>query len=166
MSGDGNAADHGPAHRTVELAVAAGIGLFAIIVVIGALQAGIGWGFEGPKAGFFPFIIGLILLGASVINLWHGLQGSATKVFSQWSELHQVWAVTWPIALFVAIIPFIGIYFAAVMLIAFFMMRISSYGLVRTALVAICVPLITFIVFERWFLVALPKGPIEAYLGY
>lgn len=166
MSGDGNTADHGPAHRTVELAVAAGIGLFAIIVIYGALKAGIGWGFEGPKAGFFPFIIGLILLGASGVNLWHGWQGSATKVFSQWDELKQVWAVTWPIALFVAIIPYIGIYFAAALLIAFFMMRISSYGPIRTALVAISVPLITFIVFERWFLVALPKGPIEAYLGY
>lgn len=166
MSGDGNAADQGPAHRTVELAVAAAIGLFAIIVIFGALQAGIGWGFEGPKAGFFPFIIGLILLVATVVNIWHGWQGSTTKVFSQWGELQQVWSVTWPIAVFVAIIPFIGIYFAAAMLIAFFMMRISSYGPIRTALVSICVPLITFIVFERWFLVALPKGPIEAMLGY
>jgi putative tricarboxylic transport membrane protein len=166
MSGDGNTAAQGPAHRTVELAVAAGIGLFGIIVVYGALQAGIGWGFEGPKAGFFPFIMGVILLGATAVNIWNGLQSSKTKIFAETDQLKQVWAVTWPIAIYIAIIPFIGIYFASMLLIAFFMMRISNYGPVRTALIAILVPLLTFVVFERWFLVALPKGPIEAMLGY
>jgi putative tricarboxylic transport membrane protein len=32
--------------------------------------------------------------------------------------------------------------------------------------VAIGVPLAFFVVFERWFLVPLPKGPIEAALGF
>ncbi len=166
MSGDGNTADQGPAHRTIELAVAAGIGIFAILVVYGALQAGIGWGFEGPKAGFFPFIMGTILIVATAVNIWHGLQGSSTKVFADWSSLKQVGAVTVPIAVYIALIPYIGIYIASAILIAYFMLRISSYGIVRTAIVSISVPLITFLVFERWFLVALPKGPLEAMLGY
>jgi hypothetical protein len=34
-----------------------------------------------------------------------------------------------------------------------------------TASVAIGVPLFFFFVFERWFLVLLPKGPIEAMFG-
>jgi putative tricarboxylic transport membrane protein len=42
----------GPTHRAVEIAVAGGISVFAIIVIIGSLQVGIGWGAEGPKAGF------------------------------------------------------------------------------------------------------------------
>ena len=166
MSGDGNTASHGPAHRKVELANAAAIGLFGIIVVYGALQAGIGWGFEGPKAGFFPFIIGVILIGATCVNLWNGLQTSSSKVFSEWDELKRVWDVTWPIAVFIALVPYIGIYFASAVLIAYFMMRISDYGIGRTAIVALSVPFVTFLVFERWFLVALPKGPIEAMFGY
>lgn len=166
MSGDGNTASHGPAHRKVELATAAAIGLFGIIVVYGALQAGIGWGFEGPKAGFFPFIIGVILIGATGVNLWNGLQTSKSKVFSEWSELNQVWAVTWPIAIYIALIPYLGIYVASAILIIFFMMRIGSYGILRSAIIALCVPLVTFLVFERWFLVALPKGPLEAMFGY
>jgi len=32
--------------------------------------------------------------------------------------------------------------------------------------VAIGVPLVFFLVFERWFLVPLPKGPIEQLLGF
>jgi putative tricarboxylic transport membrane protein len=32
--------------------------------------------------------------------------------------------------------------------------------------VAIGMPIVTFVVFERWFLVPLPKGPIEEFLGF
>ncbi len=166
MSGDGNAANEGPSHRTIELVTAAGMGVFGIIVVYGALIAGIGWGFEGPKAGFFPFIIGICLIGATAINIWNGLQTSKTKIFAEWDQLKQVGAVTIPIVVYIALIPLLGIYVSSTLLIAYFMMRISSYGPVRTAIIAIAVPLITFIVFERWFLVALPKGPLEAMLGY
>ena len=69
MTGGGNATDKGPTQRSVELATALLIGAFAVLVIYGSLLAGIGWGFEGPKAGFFPFYIGLIILGATVVNL-------------------------------------------------------------------------------------------------
>jgi hypothetical protein len=32
--------------------------------------------------------------------------------------------------------------------------------------VALGVPLVFFFVFERWFVVPLPKGPLEALLGF
>lgn len=166
MSGDGNAANEGPAHRNIEIGTAVAMGVFGAIVVYGALRAGIGWGFEGPRAGFFPFIVGVSLLAATVVNLWHALQGSRTKVFAEWDQLKQVGSVTIPIAIYIALIPFIGIYIGSMILIAYFMMRISDYGPIRTALVAVLVPLLTFIVFERWFLVALPKGPVEALFGF
>ena len=31
---------------------------------------------------------------------------------------------------------------------------------------ALGIPLATFLVFERWFLVPMPKGPLEAWLGF
>ncbi|MBI2211978.1 MAG: hypothetical protein HYU47_15510 [Deltaproteobacteria bacterium] len=31
---------------------------------------------------------------------------------------------------------------------------------------SIAVPVITFLIFETWFLVPMPKGPVEAWLGY
>jgi len=34
------------------------------------------------------------------------------------------------------------------------------------ALVSVAFPVVTFIVFERWFLVPMPKGPLEDWLGY
>jgi hypothetical protein len=32
--------------------------------------------------------------------------------------------------------------------------------------VAVGVPVVTFVIFEKWFLVPLPKGPIEELLGF
>jgi len=46
------------------------------------------------------------------------------------------------------------------------MLRHGKHGAALTAAVSLGVPLFFFLVFERWFLVALPKGPLEAYFGY
>jgi hypothetical protein len=46
------------------------------------------------------------------------------------------------------------------------MKRLGNYRWPRIAAIAIGVPLVTFVVFERWFLVPLPKGPIEYWLGF
>ena len=35
-----------------------------------------------------------------------------------------------------------------------------------TALAFVPRIVVTFVIFERWFLVPLPKGPLEAWLGY
>ena len=43
---------------------------------------------------------------------------------------------------------------------------LGRYTWVLTLGVAIAVPLIAFLLFERWFLVPLPKGPIEEMLGF
>ncbi len=36
--------------------------VFGAIVIVGSMQAGIDWGAEGPRAGFFPFYIGIAIV--------------------------------------------------------------------------------------------------------
>ena len=36
--------------------------VFGAIVIVGSLQVGINWGAEGPRAGFFPFYLGLLII--------------------------------------------------------------------------------------------------------
>ena len=43
---------------------------------------------------------------------------------------------------------------------------LGGYGWALITAIALGVPLFAFLVFERWFLVPLPKGPIEALLGF
>lgn len=157
----------GPTHRSVEIGVAAFTALFALIVMAGSIQAGIGWGAEGPKAGFFPFYVGLMILASSIVNFGTAIsQRPDGELFAEWGQLGKVMAMLVPTALYVALIPWIGIYVASIVLIAVFMRWLGRYNWGMVAAVSLGVPLVTFFVFERWFLLPLPKGPIEAYLGY
>lgn len=160
------AARSGPGQRAVEIGVAVTTGIFAVIVIVGSLQAGIDWGLEGPKAGFFPFYVGLTILIASAVNVMQAWTRPAGPRFAEWGQLRQVLEVVVPTAVYVGIMPWIGIYVASFLLIAFFMRRLGNYGISVIAPVAIGLPVVAFLVFERWFLLPLPKGPLEAWLGY
>ncbi len=155
----------GPSHRAVEIGVAIAMLLFAAIVIYGAWLAGINWGAEGPRAGFFPFYVGLAILLATVVNLAHALATDGKKLFADWDQLRQVLSVVIPAAVYVALVPWIGLYLASFLLIAVFMKWLGRYNWGLTLAVAIAVPVLAFLMFEKWFLVPLPKGPIEDLFG-
>jgi putative tricarboxylic transport membrane protein len=157
----------GPTQRSVEIGVAVFIAVFGLIVIAGSLQVGIGWGAEGPKAGFFPFYVGLLILLSSVVNFARiGRNGGGPRLFADWGQLGKVMSILVPTAIYVALIPWIGIYVASIILIAVFMRWLGRYDWGMVGAVSLGVPVAVFLIFERWFLLALPKGPIEAYLGF
>lgn len=155
----------GPSHRRVEMGVAVAMIALGLVDIAGSLQVGIGWGAEGPKSGFFPFYLGLIIIAASAVNLAQASLIYRGKQFAQWDELAQVWAVVVPATLYVVVMPWTGIYLASVVLITFFMTRLGRYPIYFSGGIAIAVMVVVYITFERWFLVPLPKGPIEELLG-
>ena len=160
-------AEAGPSHRAVEVGVALVIIGFAVLVIIGSIKAGIDWGAEGPRAGFFPFYIGLFILLASLVNLFTAFMDlPRDQLFAQWGQLLRVVSVLVPTAIFVGLIPWLGIYVSSVLLIALFMKWLGKYRWHIVAAVSIGVPVATFLVFEKWFLVPLPKGPVETMLGF
>ena len=142
------------------MAALAGIG------IIGSLKVGIGWGAEGPKAGFFPFYISLIVLLSSAVNLINALREfTGREVFAEWGQIRQVLSVVIPTTVYVFAVPIIGMYVSSGLLIAVFMKWIGRYSWPIVLALSIGVPLATFFMFERWFLVPLPKGPLEDWLG-
>ena len=155
----------GPSHKSVEAGVTLTIGLLGAVVVYGSIKAGIGWGAEGPRAGFFPFYVGLFIIASSAINLWHTIRDADGALFAEWGQLRQVFSVVVPTAIYVAVLPYSGLYLASMVFIAWFMRWLGKYGWPIIAAVSLGMPIITYIVFERWFLVPLPKGPIEEWLG-
>jgi len=157
----------GPSHRSVEIGVAAFMALLALVGVYGSLRVGIGWGAEGPKAGFFPFYVCLAVIIASAVNvakIFASTDGG--DLFARWGQLKQVLAVVFPTAIYVAVIPYIGIYVASALLIVAFMKWLGHYSWIRAIAVGAILPILTFLMFEMWFLVPLPKGPLEKFLGY
>jgi len=139
----------------------------AVLVIVDSQRVGSGWGEDGPKSGYFPFYIGLMLAGASGWIMLSQLRRwkQDTEVFAEYDQLRLVMAVFVPMVVYVALIFGIGIYIASALLIGYFMLRYGRYRWAVTLPLAIGVPLFFFLVFERWFLVMLPKGPIERMLG-
>ncbi len=157
----------GPSHRTMEIGVAAGTGVFALIIIAGSLKAGINWDASGPRAGFFPFYIALFILVASIVNLVQAINAQQKdKVFATWEQLRRVASVVVPTAVYVWLVPWIGIYVSSALLIGVFMKWLGRYRWTPVLALSIGVPIVTFVIFERWFLVPLPKGPLEEWLGF
>ena len=157
----------GPSHRSVEVGVAAVMALLALIGIYGSIKVGIGWADDGPRAGFFPFYVSLIVLISCVINVMPVFATANTgKLFAEWSQLRQVVSVLVPTVIYVGLVPYIGIYVASALLIAFFMRWFGHYRWIVAVAVSVVVPISTFLMFEIWFLVPLPKGPLEHLLGY
>ena len=155
----------GPTHKAVESGVAVLIALFGVIVIFGSVKAGINWGAEGPRAGFFPFYIGIFIVVSSAINLWNGLRDGDDGLFAEWGQLRQVLSVVIPTAIYVGVMPFTGLYLASIIFIGWFMRWLGKYSWLVVTAVALGMPVVTYLIFERWFLVPLPKGPIEEWLG-
>jgi hypothetical protein len=157
--------ESGPAHKTLEIATALLVGGFGLVVILGSMKAGINWGAEGPRAGFFPFYVGAAIVGASAINLWHAQRDGDRSLFASWGQLREVMSVVVPTAVYVGAMPFIGLYVSSMVFIAWFMRQLGGYRWLTTLAVAVGMPVLTYVIFERWFLVPLPKGPFEEWLG-
>jgi hypothetical protein len=162
---EGQAQAAGPAQRSVEVGVTVATALFGLIVILGSMQVGIGWGAEGPQSGFFPFYLGVIIIIGSAFNLIEAARKSGEKLFADWSQLRQVLAITVPTAIYVTVIPWVGIYLSSFFLIGLFMVWLGSYRIWYAFTLSAVIMIATYLIFEKWFLVPLPKGPFEEFLG-
>ena len=153
--------------KGAELVVAALFFALGAIVVYDSARLGAKWGSDGPEAGYFPFYIGLILCISAVVVIVQALRmkPEKNKVFVEREALKLVLSMLVPSILYVAIIAWSGIYVASAVFIAFFMRWLGKYAWWKVAAVSIGVSVVFFLIFERWFKVPLPKGPLEAALG-
>lgn len=168
MATETDKSEHTVSIRTMDVVVALLFMALAVLVMIDSWRVGARWASDGPQAGYFPFYVGLIMFIASLGTL-------ATNIFTKTPNLANfvdreqfgsVLKVLVPTIVYVVFINFVGIYLASMVFIAFFMWWLGKYKLPIIVPVAIGVPLVLFVMFEVWFLVPLPKGPIEAALGY
>jgi putative tricarboxylic transport membrane protein len=153
--------------KSAEIVVAALFLLAGAIVVYDSLRLGAKWAEDGPEAGYFPFYIGLILCISALINLAAALvvKGDGSAAFVEVGQLKLVLSVLVPTAVYVGLIGWLGIYVASVVFIAFFMRWLGKYSWWKLAAVSIGNSVFFFVIFEVWFRIPLPKGPLEAMLG-
>jgi putative tricarboxylic transport membrane protein len=155
--------------RTMEIVVALVLIAVAGVVIRDSLRLGMRWQpIEGPAAGYFPFYIGLLLAISSAVTLLRALvdKPAAGKTFVTRQAFGRVLAVLLPLVVYIVALGFIGIYVASAVYITLFMWYFGKYPLLRGAPIGIAIAAALFLMFEVWFLVPLPKGPLEELLGY
>jgi len=85
--------------------------------------------------------------------------------FVERGQLTLVLSVLVPSAVYVGVVGWLGIYVPSALFVALFMRWLGKYPWWKVALVSIGNSVVFFLIFEVWFLVPLPKGPLEAFLG-
>ena len=156
--------------RTWELIVALLFLAFGALDMWDSWRIGARWADDGPQAGYFPFYIGVIICISSIINLYTAITKASRDAFVEWGQLRMILVVMVPTLVYVALIdnPWygLGIYVPSALFIAFFMRFLGKYGWLKIAAVSVGTMVAFFLMFEVWFKVPLPKGPIEAAFGF
>lgn len=171
MSNPNEELEEGQAHvtnRTVDIAVSLIFVAIAALFISDCARIGFGWvEGQGPASGFFPFYISLFMLLASLANLQRAVmrtEPDGDEVFVTAHSMKRVLYVLIPTAVYVLAIQYLGLYVSSAIFITLFMIA-SRSAIWRAGLVGIGTALALFMMFEKWFLVPLPKGPLEAMLG-
>jgi hypothetical protein len=158
--------------RIAELVTAAMLMLLGGTVIYDAVRIGIGWGNEGPRSGFFPFWLAALMVIISGAIFFKALTTRSDLPFVTRERLVPVLKVLAPIAGFIFLTdppgPWsgLGLYVSAGLYLGFYMRWVGRHDWFSVVALSVAVPLISFFIFEKWFLVPMPKGPVEAWLGY
>jgi putative tricarboxylic transport membrane protein len=163
--------EHSPAvidSRSVEIVIS--LVLLGIALTLGYdnWRTGIGWDSTGPQPGYFPFYLSVILAAATLFGLFKAMRSHelARKTFVTKAQFRRVMAVFAPTLAFCAITQFLGIYVASFLLISGFMRFVGKIAWWKSLLTAFVFSAIMFVTFDLVFDVIMPKGPLEAALGY
>jgi putative tricarboxylic transport membrane protein len=153
--------------RAAEIGVAALFFALGALVIYDSQRLGAGWAEDGPRPGYFPFYVGLIICVSALINVARALlvPAAKNKAFVEVGQLKMVLTVLIPTAIYVGAVTWIGIYVSSTVFIAFFMRWLGKYAWWKAAAVSLGASVVFFLIFEKWFQVPLPKGPLERLLG-
>jgi hypothetical protein len=151
----------------MEVATACLVTAVGALVCFGALEYGIGWGDAGPQPGYFPFYVGLIIIFASGGVLIQALaqHRDRREAFLTREQGARILAFSVPMLGFVVLSVPLGMYVAQTVYLCGVMVVQGGYRFPKAAAISVATSLISYVVFEVWFLVPLLKGPLEAWLG-
>lgn len=118
------------------------------------------------KAGYFPLRVGAVLGICAIAVFVQALRSRSQEQFASWLQLKRVAQVLLPLTAYIAVIAPLGIYAASVLFITGFMVFAGRYPWWKAVALSGFTSVLLFYVFEIQFKVPLPKGPLEAWLGY
>lgn len=152
--------------RAMELIVAVALALGSLITMWSNYQLGSGWSSYGPEPGYFPMRLGIIILIASGFVVFHALRDNDRTPFLEVAQAKLVAVILLPLIIYVFGIKWLGIYVSSAIFICAFMYLLGKFPWWKSIGVSALTMIAFFYIFEIQFRVPLPKGPLEAWLGY
>jgi putative tricarboxylic transport membrane protein len=167
----GEAPDTSPAvtsSRVVDVAVSLVLLGLAFVLGFDNWRTGISWDSAGPQAGYFPFYLSVILAAACIYGLvkeWVGRRVPSAPFVTR-DQLRRVLQVLAPTVAFCFLTQWLGLYVASFLLVTGFMATIGRIAVWKSVVTGLVFSLAMFVTFQIFFDVIMPKGPLEALLGY
>jgi Tripartite tricarboxylate transporter TctB family len=151
--------------RSLETTTALLTGAFGAAVAVSSYGNGIGWSSAGVDPGTFPFIVGLIILSGSIFNLAQGwLQ--AREIVLRPAELKRLGMLFIPAAVYVGVIPLLGIYPASAAYVFGALAWRKRGAFIFSGLAAIGTAVALYLIIELTFQISLPRGLLGDALGF
>jgi putative tricarboxylic transport membrane protein len=154
--------------RTVEMIACLALAAFAALMAWDNWRTGMSWASDGPKAGYFPFYLSVILGAAGLYGFVTALldRAGAGDAFVSRDQLRRVLQVFVPTCVFCVLMQWLGLYVASLLLVAGFMRWIGRIAWWKSLLTSFIFAATMFVTFDIAFDVIMPKGPLEAAFGY
>ena len=152
--------------RAANIVTASILILLGGLVLADALRLGVSWDSNGPNSGFFPFWLALIMVLSCAVIIAQAARKATGRPFVTREKVDPVFKVLWPATASVMLIHWVGLYVSSALYIGFYMRWVGRHTWSAVVLLAFGIPVTIFFVFEKWFYVPMPKGPLEAWLGY
>ena len=156
--------------RTLAIDLTVAVLVFMIGAAVGyeSYLLGAGWSSDGPQAGYYPFYIGLLICICGAVVFAQSLLKlkADRRIFVTAGQFKQVLVILLPSTAYVLGVQLIGIYVPSAFFIGLFMKLVGKYSWLRSTVVGLGVSVSAFVMFEIWFKIPLPKGPLERLIGF
>jgi hypothetical protein len=152
--------------RTVDIVVAVALLCIGVLVGVDTFRLGAGWGMEGPRPGFFPFSMAILVMFGCVTVIRQALKGASSlkgaKPFVPAGAMKPVLTVLIPACGMVLVTEVVGLYIAAMIYLTGYIRIVGGYRWRTVLLISIPIPLISYWVFDKLFLIPMPMGMFGA----
>jgi hypothetical protein len=149
-------------YKMADYVTAGVIMCLGLIVVIDSLRLGSGWGMEGPRPGFFPFLMGAIIIFGCVVVIRQAMQGkgSAKKkgAFVPKEAVKPILTVLIPACLMILFTEVVGLYIAAIVYLTLYIRLVGDFKWLTSLAIGVLVPMAFYVIFEKIFLIPMPAG--------
>jgi putative tricarboxylic transport membrane protein len=152
--------------KTADILVASIILCIGLIVGFDSLRLGVGWGMEGPRPGFFPFVMAVLVVFGCLVVIRQAVKGTSSvkgdKRFVPEGGMKPVLTVAIPACGMVLLTEVVGLYIAAMIYLLLYIRFVGEFRWRTVLLVSIPIPLISYWVFDKIFLIPMPMGMFGA----